>query len=238
MSKIKRIIYKKISPFVGNIFDTLFLTNFSRRGLDYYHNYNENDYTFSKESFCLIHVPRTGGGTLRTCFSNNNKFHIFNKKAQHYPVSFLRNPEEYKYVTVIRDPVDRTISHYNMLLHMNSKVASYGFSNWLRNDKFSRNLFCQYFSGYVYEEVNQSIYELALKNLKNFFYVVNFKEFDSEIKELFKKLSLEVNFEIKKFGTPHSKKYEENLDKLKILAENYNYWDIKLYNEFLTFKNR
>jgi hypothetical protein len=239
MSKINRKIYKKISPFFGKILDTLFLTNFTRRGLDYYHNYNQNDYIFNKDLFCLIHVPRTGGGTLWTYFGNNNneKIYRFKKGALHNPVSFLCDPKEYKYITVIRDPIDRIISHYNMLLIMKSKVASFGFSNWLRNDELSRNLYCQYFSGHIYEPVNEQIYEIALANLKNFYCVINFNNYESEIKQLFQKLNLDIEHNFLKAGVPHPKKGMKDIEEKKIIAKKYNYWDLKLYNEFLDLKN-
>ena len=239
MSKIKRKIYKKISPFVGKILDTLFLTNFTRRGLDYYHNYNQNDYKFDKNLFCLIHIPRTGGGTIWTYFGNNanKKIYRFKKGALHNPVSFLCDPKEYKYITIIRDPIDRIISHYNMLMLMKSKVASFGFSTWMRNDELARNLYCQYFSGHVCEPVNEKIYELALKNLKNFYYVINFDNYESDLKKMFEKLNLDIKHNYLKAGTSHSKTNLTDLDEKRIIAKKYNYWDVKLYNEFLKFKN-
>ena len=92
MSKIKRKIYKKISPFVGKILDTLFLTNFTRRGLDYYHNYNQNDYKFDKNLFCLIHIPRTGGGTIWTYFGNNaNKLRYIEKNKRIILLDLIKN---------------------------------------------------------------------------------------------------------------------------------------------------
>jgi len=237
MSKIDRIIYKKISPFFGKIVDTLFLTNFSYRGLDHYHNYHDNDYKFGKDLFCLVHVPRTGGGTLWNYFGNNNFKNIyrFEKGSLHNPVSFLCDPKEYNYITVMRDPIDRIISHHNMLLLMKSKVASFGFANWLRNDALSRNLYCQYLSGYVFEQVNEQIYEIALKNLKNFYYVINFNTYNSDIKKLFDKSNLGIEEISLKVGT-HVKNNLEDRDKKEILAKKYNYWDLKLYDEFLNFK--
>ena len=237
MSKIKRKIFKKISPFVGNLLDSLFLTNFSRKGLDYYHGYHENDYKFNKEKFCLIHVPRTGGGTLNTYLANNKKIHLLNNGAQHFPVSFLCNPKDYKYITCIRNPIDRTISHYNMALEMKTKVASFGFSKWLINEKLSRNLFCQYFSGHVYEDVNDRIYNIALENLKKFYFVVNFDNFENDTKTLLKILNVEYGDSIKNYGYIIQKKYIEDLDTMKKISKEYNYWDTKLYNEFLNFKN-
>ena len=236
MSKIKRKFYKKVSPLIGNFLDSLFLTDFSRRGLDYYHNYHENDYSFNKDEVCLIHVPRTGGGTLRFYLEKNKKFFTLNKGAQHYPISLICNPKEYKYVSIFRNPIDRVISHYNMLLETKTKVASFGFSNWLKNDRFSKNLYCQYFSGHVYEEVNEQIYNSALDNIKNFFFIINFEKFENEIKELLKKLDLDHNIEIKKIGSRIQKNFNDDISKMKILAKEYNSWDLKLFKEFINLK--
>lgn len=236
MSKYKRKIFKKISPVIGNFLDSLFLTNFSRRGLDHYHKYHQNDYSFNKELYCVIHVPRTGGGSLNMYLSKNKKFYTINKGAQHYPVSFLCNPNEYKYISIIRDPISRTISHYNMLLKMKTKVASFGISNWFINDKLSRNLFCQYYSGHVFENVNEQIYKKALENLKKFYFVVDFNEFENEVKFLFNKLNINFGEKIKNYGSFIEKTYTEDLKNMKVLATEYNYWDLKLFDDFLKFK--
>ena len=236
MSKIKKIILKKISPYVGNFLDSLLLTNFSRRGLDYYHNYHQNDYKFIQENICLIHVPRSGGGTLRTYLKKDKSFFLLNKGSQHYPVSLLCDPQKFRYITILRNPVERTISHFYMLTEMKTKVASFGFSNWLINDKFSKNLFCQYLSGHVYENVDERIYNIALSNLKNFYYVIDFNNFEEDLKKLINKLNLKINEDIKNYSHRISINYPKNNEEFEILSKKYNFWDIKLYNEFLELK--
>ena len=238
MSKIKKIILKKISPFVGNLLDSLLLTNFSRRGLDHYHNYHQNDYKFNKENICLIHVPRSGGGTLRTYLEKEKNFIVFQKGAQHYPVSLLCDPQKFKYVTILRNPIKRTISHFYMLKEMKTKVASFGFSHWLINDKLSKNLFCQYLSGHVFETVDERIYNIALSNLKNFYYVIDFENYEADLKNLFNKLNLKVDNNIKNYSHKILINYPEENEKFEILSKKYNYWDIKLYKEFLELKKK
>jgi len=41
-----------------------------------------------------------------------------------------------------------------------------------------------YFSGFVYEEINEKFFETALKNLKNFYFVGNFSNFENEARKL------------------------------------------------------
>ena len=120
---------------------------------------------------------------------------------------------------------------------MKTKVASFGFSKWLINEKLSRDLFCQYFSGHVYENVNDRIYNIALENLKNFYFVVNFDNFENDTKSLLKILNVEYGDSIKNYGYIIQKKYNEDLETMKKISKEYNYWDTKLFNEFLNFKN-
>tara|TARA_Y100001970_G_scaffold275850_1_gene377691 strand:- start:133 stop:864 length:732 start_codon:yes stop_codon:yes gene_type:complete len=236
MSKIKKIILKKISPLVGNLLDSLFLTNFSRRGLDHYHGYHQNDYKFNKSSICLIHVPRSGGGTLRKYLKKEKNFLVLNDGSQHYPVSLLCDPQIYRYVTILRNPIYRTISHFYMLTEMKTKVASFGFSNWLINDKLSKNLYCQYLSGHVYENVDERIYNIALSNLKNFYYVIDFNNIEVDLKNLLNKLNLKIDEEVKNYSYKILTNYPKHNEKFEILSKKYNFWDIKLYNEFLELK--
>ena len=70
--KKKKFLYKKLGPFIGKIFDKLFFTNYSKRSLNFYHMYDQNDYVFKKEEYCFIHVPRTGGWTFRNYFQELN----------------------------------------------------------------------------------------------------------------------------------------------------------------------
>ena len=48
-------------------------------------------------------------------------------------------------------------------------LAKKGIVNLLKYDYQVKNLYCQYFSGYPGENVNEEIYNSALKNLKLFF---------------------------------------------------------------------
>ena len=61
----------------------------------------------------------------------------------------------------------------------------------LINSFQAKNLYCQYFSGLPFENVNDEIYNLAISNLKNFYFVGKFEEFHNSFIQLSEKLNLE-----------------------------------------------
>ena len=69
-----KFLYKKIGPLIGNFLDKLLFTDFGKRANNFYHKYNQNDYTFDKDKYCFIHVPRTGGWSFKNYFSNFYNF--------------------------------------------------------------------------------------------------------------------------------------------------------------------
>ena len=96
-------------------------------------------------------------------------------------------------------------------------------------------MYCQYLSGYVREEVNSEIYDIAKKNLENFFFVGEFENFEEDLKKLSKKL----NFNLDK--TPHVVVYSKthhlikNQDHVSLISS-YNNYDLKIYKYFLELK--
>ena len=225
----KKFIYKFLSPRIGKLIDTLFLTDFARTGLNYYHRYNINDYQFDKDEICFVHVSKTGGMSLKNYLRKHEKIYIFEKRAEHNPVSLLCPPKEYKYITFIRNPVDRVHSYYNMFLNgYKEPVALNGLSNFLRNHFGGRNLYCQYFTGYIGEHVNDYIYELALENLKNFYFVGDFDNYSTEVKRLLNKLNMNYENDI------HENKSNKRpiSEKERKLIQAYNYYDLKLFDNF------
>ena len=234
--KKNKFLYKKLGPLLGKFLDKLFFTDFSKRASNYYHLYDQNDYSFNKNEYCFIHVPRTGGWSFRNYYEEYKlPFFVNKKNGHHNPISLLCPPSEYKYVTIIRDPVDRVRSHYQMFLEAKNLSASRGLINFLRYSREVKNLYCQYFSGLIGEKVDRRIFEIALKNLKNFYDILIFENYDDDAKNFFQKFDV-INFE-KKFHANKSSdfKLEKNLEEAIKL---YNYWDIKLYEEVLSFKSK
>ena len=109
-----------------------------------------------------------------------------------------------------------------------------GLINFLRYSSEVKNLYCQYFSGLIGESVDERVFNIALKNLKLFNEIIIFENYENDLKNFFNQ------FQIKNF----SKKFHNNKSPEKILKDEereaikiYNYWDIKLYEEILAWKN-
>ena len=112
--------------------------------------------------------------------------------------------------------------------------TSRGLVNFLRHSCEVKNLYCQYFSGLIGENIDERIFNIALENLKNFKGIILFEDYDNEIKKFFNGFNIsEINekFYINKSSEKVLKKEEK--ESIKI----YNYWDLKLYEEILKTKN-
>ena len=233
MNKLDKFLYKNLSPKIGKFIDKLFLTNIGKRGTNYYHNYYQNDYSFDPEKYCLIAVPKTGGWSFRKYTEKYNlPFYTFEKDALHNPVSLNCPPEKYKYVTILRNPIDRSYSEYQMNTRLNDVTSSRGLINFLKTCTDARNVYCQYYSGLIGEIVDERIYNIALKNLKNFHSIIDFDNYSIDLNNFLKKFNIENKEEIHDNKSKYSPISVNQAEVIKI----YNYWDIKLYNEILNKK--
>ena len=233
MNKLDKFLYKNLSPKIGKFIDKLFLTNIGKRGTNYYHNYYQNDYSFDPEKYCLIAVPKTGGWSFRKYTEKYNlPFYTFEKDALHNPVSLNCPPEKYKYVTILRNPIDRSYSEYQMNTRLNDVTSSRGLINFLKTCTDGRNVYCQFYSGLIGEIVDERIYNIALKNLKNFHSIIDFDNYSIDLNNFLKKFNIENKEEIHDNKSKYSPISVNQVEVIKI----YNYWDIKLYNEILNKK--
>ncbi len=233
--KIDKLIYKSISPFLGRIIDKIFLTNLWRRGINYYHGYDNNDYIFDKNEFCFVHVPKTGGITLWKYASKHKlPFYKF-MYHKHNPISLYCSPENFKYITILRDPIDRVYSHYTMYQEIKDISAERGLAHFLRINQNARNLYCQYFSGLINENVDERTFSLALNNLKKFHSVINFSKYDEDIKIFLNNFNISVDEYLHvnhKKESYYKNTYPLASDNEKEIIKKYNFWDIRLYNEY------
>ena len=80
---------------------------------------NKNDYKVSDEyDYIFVHIHRTGGMTFNSIISKineNSKIKIY--RGSHNPMSILHEASEKKYITVLRDPVDRVFSYFMVSLY-------------------------------------------------------------------------------------------------------------------------
>ena len=105
--------------------------------------------------------------------------------------------------------------------------------NFLRYSSEVKNLYCQYYSGLIGENVDERVFKLALENLRSFNFIIHFDNYENDLRKFLN------SFEIKNV----SKKFHDNKSTERILTnseknsiEIYNYWDLKLYEEI--FKNK
>jgi len=232
ISYIKKKFDRKLFSLFLKKIDDVSLTNLDERRRNYIFNYNSNDYKANKDDLIFIHVPKTGGASIDVYLrAHANNYYIFKKKSNHNAVSLLCPPEKYNYITFLREPVTRVYSYYNMSLRHkytpSHSLANKGIINLLKYDYQVKNLYCQYFSGYPGETVNEEIYNIALKNLKNFFYVGKFENFNESFNEMC--LALKILDKARPFVNKLEYNDSLNVDD-KILIEGYNKFDIKLYN--------
>ncbi len=230
-SKYDRIIYKRISPFIGRILDKLFFTSFSRKGINFYHYYERNDYKIdSKEKICFVHLPRTGGiATWKLLKENNILIYNFPKGSFHNPVSLKCSPRDFKYLTIMREPIDRIYSQFNNFGEIGGSITNHGLLYTLRTQQSFKNLACQYYSGLIDETVDQRIFEIAKENLGKFYQIIDFNNLETDLINFFKKHQISKKINIENPNKSVSKKITfEEKESIRL----YNYWDLKLYEYY------
>ena len=222
------------------------------------------------ENIIFLHLPKAGGTTLRHIFYNQygylNKDEVFTINRTKETHKFLDLPiekknkikvlvghfafgldnymkGEFKYVTFMRDPIDRAISAYFYNKgHSDSDVFNAINSENLSLDEYldkniepwSNNAMTKHFAGCTLEEFKgectKEMYEKAVYNLQNSCIAVGLTErFDDSLKILQKKLKWgKLEYENKNI-TPKRKEVSEikksTLEKIGEL----NQYDILFY---------
>ena len=81
----------------------------------YMHN---NNYTFDRQYSKLIHIPKSGGTTFEDLVKTY-KLHIL--CGSHQPISKFNTVNDSNYVLILRNPIDRVLSYYNMVINSGPK---------------------------------------------------------------------------------------------------------------------
>lgn len=223
---IKKEILKPILRYLDFYLNT---TLYSRLISQQSEIYDKNDYPISNLDLVFIHVTRTGGMSFNKILKEIEKSGLRVKYFGHYGISIAEKSSKPIYCTIIRDPVDRSISLYNHSLR--DKKSSYhtlalkGFSTFMRNCKEVQNSFCKKYSGEMDKDVNEDIYNLALSNLKDFKHVLFFENLNKDFDKIKKIYKLENT---KNFHLNSSIIKDNNVNRNISLF--YNYYDMKLYN--------
>tara|TARA_Y100000591_G_C21770125_1_gene665126 strand:+ start:409 stop:1110 length:702 start_codon:yes stop_codon:yes gene_type:complete len=228
-------IKKEFERFVAKISDRLLKTTkfdtFQRK----YSKIYDNKYVFLENQFSFVHVPRTGGTTVHNFLLENSKDFF---GGVHSAVSLSCNPNKFKYITIIRDPIDRVYSYYliqkkfeKLPFHLHAKK---GLEYFIKNVWSVRNGMCKFINGNLDIDLDEKLFEISNKNLKNFYFVIDFNNLESDLRLLSKKLDIKVdNIEYKNSYITQKEKLDEN--DVELITK-FNTFDIKLYKEFLKSK--
>ncbi len=228
---MKKII-RETERLYSKITDYFFLTqNFHKYQKKYSGSYS-NSYKLKKNQICLIHTPKTAGTSLNEHLKRNK---IFIHESAHCLVSKYCEPKDYKYIIIIRNPINRIKSFFEMQLN-NKKLAFHqhakkGLIYFIEKLKINQNCLCKFILGDLETNLNKENYLLAEKRLSKFWFVIDFNNLDKEVKNLSKKLNILPEMD------HHGKKQESNkhvLTNTEIeVIKKYNKYDLKIYDHYI-----
>ena len=195
------------------------------------------NYIFDKNVQCFIHLPKTGGTTLTHIIKKHNL--NVDGIDVHRPISEYCSPLTHNYITIIRNPVDRVISYYNMIKRNGPRYPHFEYTSdiktFLNNCWEVNNQFTLYLAGidctrFVnkssdFQIVNEDIYNLAKENLSRF-KILHFDNLSKDIETFL----CEHNIVDKNIPALNQHEYNKDvtLDEIKII-EKHNKYDILLY---------
>ena len=216
----------------SKITDKIFLTeNFHKYQMKYSGSYS-NSYKLEKNQICLIHPPKSAGTSLNVHLKKNN---VFIYESAHCLVSRFCSTDKYKYIIIIRNPINRIKSFYEMQLN-NKKLAFHnhakkGFDFFIKKLKINQNCICKFILGDLKLEINENNYEYVKKKLNEFWFILDFENLEEDVKMLSKKLNIPSNMEHlgKKENFKQTVLNEENI---KIIRK-FNEYDLKIFDYFI-----
>jgi len=181
---------KQISHKLIRILDQILQTAYSAQIRNSINDFHRNNILYPADELVFVHLPKTGGTTVASLLRTNN-IKCTNLNS-HNPVSQATSITNQKYITFLRDPVERVYSYYHMQLRDRSQpyhfLAKRGLIHFLENCWEVRNQACRYYSGFIQSEPSKYHCEIALNNLDQFFFVGTFKNFEMDLKKLLKRL--------------------------------------------------
>ena len=225
-----RKILKEIERFYCKLIDYFFLTeNFHKYQIKHSRIYSST-YELKEDQYSFVHPPKSAGTSISTFLYENN-INIF--YSAHNLVSIYCEPSKFRYITVIRNPLDRVKSFYEMQLS-NRKLsfhnqAKKGLSYFVNQLKINQNCFCKFLIGDLNCDINEEKYEKAKQNLKNFFFIINFENLNNDIDLL--KTKLNIKKDMKHIGKKDKEKKTYSPDEEKDVISK-NIYDIKLWDYY------
>jgi hypothetical protein len=228
------------------------------------------DVPLHSETILFMHIPKTAGTAFREALIENYKHSQIAYLYPHPPGFLVSNlgllpleqrakfrlvmghfqygiheflPQEYTYVTIVRDPVDRVISHYYYLLHMQPEITFDGSAAIsltemleLRRTINLDNLMVRCFSGVDENDVpaghvDQRVYDLAVEHLRTRFKFVGYQDRADEAYTSLQKTfnwKPRASLEVVNKG---ERNRESPSESVRAVIEHFNQWDCRLYSK-------
>lgn len=232
---------------------------------------NSTKGTEQKKTLIFLHLPKTAGSTLHRIIEREYKskliYSIDNFRTQESVAEFKSLPEaqrreikvlkghmrfglhEYlpqpsSYITVLREPVDRVISHYyyvlrkpNHYLYEQVKSKNMSLKDYVSSgitkelDNSQARLLSSIAADIPYGECSSDVLESAKKNLQEHFAVVGLADkFDETLILLKQAFNWKTPFYIKANITRNRPLREDIPQETLDVIEKYNQLDIELFN--------
>jgi hypothetical protein len=148
-------------------------------------------------------------------------------------------PSDSRYVTFLRDPIERTLSHYYRILSSHRKTPLPEFSEEPSFEEMATNgeylydnLQTRFLSGEPepFDEVTEEMFENARANLEKSFVAFGLVErFEESLVLLKRRLGLSSVLYVSKRMTPERPRTAESKAELVPLVERFNSYDVRLY---------
>lgn len=183
--KATKAVRGRVEGFLDT-FDRLCFTDWGRRFRNYRLGIHRNDYAFETGQMAFVHLPKTEGTSLNTILQDKGGGK-FTGIFRHRSISRRCPPGAFNYFTVMRNPVDRVWSFYQMTLRSYSRgggpyahLAGRGLAFFISHCWEMRNMACRYYSGEMRPEPTPRTAERAWQNLCLFRYVLDFENLSNE----------------------------------------------------------
>ena len=210
------------------------------------HNLN----TIKKKKSYRISGTTTSFEKSKSAYDNfrNNKKQILCKNYDfiygHFQYSLKDYFKKYLSITVIRDPIDRCISHYNMMVRRRIIEESFTIEDCFKENLIPKNIITNIFSckDSKKSKIDNENFEVAINTLMNDIdYVYKTEDINNLIAKIISMFDM-PNVLFQKFQTS-SKNYLKKNDKNISTIKKYNIYDIEIYkrlnqnNIFETIQN-